>query len=369
MKFIKSLLISIILLILSPTLTLAQEDFETTLENGVVKEVLEEVKDEEPASSDASSSQSQVYQKLEVELRIENEELRIEVEIGGEQQSNTIEYEEGDKVVVSVTKGPDDQDYYYVTGYQRTGSIIFLTVTFLFVVILVSGLDGFRSIGGLLLSLVVVFVFIIPSILNGSNPIWISVIASLVLVPVTFYLSHGLKKDTTIAVVSTLVSVLITGLLASYFMNATHITGTGIEDAFFLQTTSDLPINLPNLLIAGIIISSLGILDDVTIAQVSLVDKLYEKNSKQDFIELYKESMSLGRHHISSMVNTLVLTYTGSSISLLLLFSVTGTAMHNLLNLEVVALEIVRTLVSSIALMLAIPLTTVVASYSKVNEI
>jgi uncharacterized membrane protein len=293
----------------------------------------------------------------------------ITVEVGGENQSNTISYDTGDKVVVSVSRGPDGDFYYYITNYQRTDNLLILFIVFVVVVLLVGGVKGFMSMIGLLVSLVAVFTFIIPSILNGSNPIFISVIASIFLVPVTFYLSHGLKKDTTIAVAGTMISVLMTSLMASFFIGSTHITGTGLEDAFFLQTTSDVPINLPNLLIAGIIISSLGVLDDVTISQVSLVDKIYEKDKKLSLSNLYKESMSMGKNHISSMVNTLVLTYTGSSISLLLLFSVTGMQMHQLMNLETVALEIVRTLVSSIILVLSIPLTTFLASWSKLRDV
>lgn len=357
--------LGMIMFFISPVLADDENDYETTLEKATVMEVIEEEK-----FSVEGLDQEQVYQELKVKMDSGKQDGKeITVEVGGENQSNTISYDTGDKVVVSVSRGPDGDFYYYITNYQRTDNLLILFIVFVVVVLLVGGVKGFMSMIGLLVSLVAVFTFIIPSILNGSNPIFISVIASIFLVPVTFYLSHGLKKDTTIAVAGTMISVLMTSLMASFFIGSTHITGTGLEDAFFLQTTSDVPINLPNLLIAGIIISSLGVLDDVTISQVSLVDKIYEKDKKLSLSNLYKESMSMGKNHISSMVNTLVLTYTGSSISLLLLFSVTGMQMHQLMNLETVALEIVRTLVSSIILVLSIPLTTFLASWSKLRDV
>ncbi|MFH1959616.1 MAG: YibE/F family protein, partial [Patescibacteria group bacterium] len=164
-------------------------------------------------------------------------------------------------------------------------------------------------------------------------------------------------------VVATFISLVITGLLAVYFVDVTHLTGFASEEAGFLQVERQGSIDIRGLLLAGIIISTLGILDDVTIGQASVVKQLKKANPKISFLELFKNGMKVGQDHISSMVNTLVLVYSGSALPLLLLFFDSQKTFVDILEFELIAEEIVRMLVGSIGLVLAAPLATIMAAY------
>lgn len=342
----------------------AEDNNTEAFENATVIEILEEDSYEVEGFSG-----EQIYQKIKIEITSGNQEGEEKtIEIGGDFVANSIKYQKGDKVIVSIAEDQEGSKTYLITDYQRTGSLFIVIVLFIIVVLAVSRLRGLQSLGGLLISLIVVFAFIIPNILKGRDPILISILSGILLIPATFYISHGLKRQTTIAVIGTLISLLITGILAHIFVKAAHITGTSSEDTFYLQMIGDEQINLPNLIIGGIIISAIGILDDVTISQTSIVERLHETNPEIRSGQLFAKAMEVGNDHISSMVNTLVLTYTGASIPLLLLFSTSNISSEYAVNLESVAVEIVRTLVSSIGLILAIPLTTFIATVSIVKR-
>jgi uncharacterized membrane protein len=178
---------------------------------------------------------------------------------------------------------------------------------------------------------------------------------------VSYYLTHGVSSKTTIAILGTLGALAVTGILASVFAGASSLTGLGSEETAFLLDRFPVA-SFFNLLLAGIIIGSLGVLDDITISQASIVSELSQANSKWRRWELYKRAMRVGRDHISSLVNTLVLVYAGSALPLLLLFVTSEASVMQLLNYEAVAEEIVRTLVGSIGLITAVPLTTMLAS-------
>jgi uncharacterized membrane protein len=210
----------------------------------------------------------------------------------------------------------------------------------------------------------IIFKFILPMIYAGYDPVLITIIASLVMIPVTFYLSHGFNRKTSIAIGGTLIALLITGLLAKVFVEATKLTGFASEEAGFLQVARGNLVNIRGLLLAGIIIGALGVLDDISIAQSALVQQLREANPKMKAREVFSRAMNVGQDHIASMVNTLVLVYTGAALPLLLLFIDNPLPFSQVINYEIIAEEIVRTLVGSIGLITAVPITTLIASSS-----
>lgn len=169
-------------------------------------------------------------------------------------------------------------------------------------------------------SFLIIFKFILPKILAGANPILIAILGSLLIIPVTFYLSHGLNRKTTLAIIGTITALILTGLLAGVFVNATKLTGFASEEAGFLQVAKQGQVNIKGLLLAGIIIGLLGILDDITISQSAIISQLKQSSPKLKSGELYKKAMEIGKDHIASMVNTLILVYTGAALPLLLLF-------------------------------------------------
>jgi uncharacterized membrane protein len=309
------------------------------------------------------NEKNQLYQKLEVRItegRLKNK--KITIENGNFPATNIRKYEKGDKVIVTASKGIQGTEVFYITDYVRRGSIYLLFGLFAVLAIIIGGKRGFASLIGMGLSFAIIFLFILPQISNGKDPIAISIIAALFIIPITFYLSHGINRKTTVAVIGTITALIITGLLANYFVDAARLTGFASEEASFLQAAKPGLVNIQALILAGIIIGVLGVLDDITIAQAGIVYQLKEVSPKIEFKELYLRAMNIGKDHISSMVNTLVLVYTGAALPLLLLFINNPQPFSQLINFEIIAEEIIRTLVASIGLILAVPITTFLAA-------
>jgi uncharacterized membrane protein len=196
----------------------------------------------------------------------------------------------------------------------------------------------------------------VPRILAGDNPFLTTLVGSIIIVTVSLYLAHGFNHRTSIALLSTSVTLALAIALAVLFVHLAKLFGLGTEDAYFLIAANQ-TINLQGLLLGGIIIGTLGVLDDITTAQTAVVAEL--KRAKPDLSrhELYKRSLTVGHEHIASLVNTLVLAYAGTSLPIFLLFTLNRTEpIWTILNSEFVAEEIVRTLVGSSALVMSVVL-------------
>ena len=334
----------------------AQEK-EETLETAVV-EILEE-KEIQPEFSE----EKQLYQKLELLVTKGSlKDKKIVIESGNIPVVNLQKYKVGDRLMVSFSKDFEGSDSFYIADYIRRGSLFWLFAIFVILVTIVAKWRGLSSLLGMGISFFVIFSFILPKISTGSDPIQIAIIGSLFIIPISFYLSHGFNKKTTAAVAGTAISLIITGILAGIFVEAAKLTGFASEEAGFLQASKQGLVNIKGLLLTGIIIGVLGVLDDVTVSQSAIVFQLKQANSKIKPGELYKRAMDVGKDHIASMVNTLVLVYTGAALPLLLLFIDNPHPFSEVINYEIIADEIVRTLVGSIGLILAVPITTFIAS-------
>jgi uncharacterized membrane protein len=250
---------------------------------------------------------------------------------------------------------------YALLDFERATPILVLALIFLSVVLLFARLRGALSLAGLALSLAVVLVFIVPAILDGKPPLAVAVVGSLAVALVTIPLAHGGGPKSTAALLGTGASLSLTALLASVFTEAAHLTGFSSDEATYLQLTGA-DISLDGLLLAGMVVGALGVLDDVTVSQASTVIALRAANPALGFRELYARAMRVGRDHVSATVNTLVLAYVGASLPVLLIFSLADLGLGDALQLEVVATEVVATLVGSIGLIAAVPVTTALAA-------
>jgi len=202
-----------------------------------------------------------------------------------------------------------------------------------------------------------------PAILKGYDPLLVAVLGCLAITFVSLYLSHGFNKRISIAVLSTALTLGVAYILDLAFVNFAGLSGTGTEEAFYLQFAAQ-TINMRGLLLAGILLGVMGVLDDITTAQSAAVDELHQANPALSFIELYKRGLSVGREHIASLINTLVLAYVGVSFPLILLFTLNKPQpLWLTLNSNFIAEEVVRTLVGSSALIIAVPVTTFFAAY------
>lgn len=269
---------------------------------------------------------------------------------------------EGDNLVITKATSGDTIEYQIIDKY-RLPAVAIIAFLFFAVVIAFGRKKGFTSIIGLGLTVLVLIWYIIPSIVGGGNPFIVSLIGATVIAFASLYLSHGFNKRTSIALLSTFVTLVISAILSVIFVDLTRLSGAGTEDSFFLQFAGLDVINLKGLLLGGIIIGALGVLDDITTAQAATVEEIHKADPKLTIQELYKRGTSVGKEHIASLVNTLVLAYAGASFPLLILFSIEGAEpLWVTLNHENIVEEIVRTLVGSTSLIFAVPITTYLAA-------
>jgi len=273
-------------------------------------------------------------------------------------------YVPGDKVIVVRTVGPSGQETFYVTDSERSGSLFWLALLFAAVVVAIGRLKGLRAVLVLGVTFLVILKFIIPQILAGSNPLIIGILGSIVIMLVAIYVTEGFNRNSHLAVLSVFVSLFVTGLLAIWFVDLARLTGFESEDVMYLVSSAHGAINVKGLLLAGIIIGTLGVLDDVVISQIAVVEQLRKADPSLSRRQAYRKAMKVGVSHLSSMVNTLFLAYAGASLPLLLLFGVNDLAplgFTQVLSNEMLATEIVRSLVGSIGLVLAVPISTLLA--------
>lgn len=332
------------------------------------EEILEaEITNAEKPQKKYINGREQIYQVLNLKITkgsLENEIIQIDT--AQYLTVSQISYETGDQVLVRLTSF-QGENHFQIIDFIRSDSIIGLFLIFFILAVFIAKKKAVTSVLGMAISFIVIFFFILPQINQGANPILISALASLILIPITFYLSHGFNQKTTIAVISTFISLFITSILSYIFVKKIKLTGFSTEEASFLFSQKTGAINMQNLLIAGIIIGLLGILDDITIAQSALVEKLKKNNPKLNFTSLFQKSMDVGKDHIASMINTLILVYTGSALPLFLLFINSDKNFSQVLNYEQIATEITIMLLGSIGVVIAVPITTFFASIKTTN--
>jgi uncharacterized membrane protein len=305
----------------------------------------------------------QRYQVARVEM-LEGDYRGIVMEMDyGKRQilSNALYLEPGDEVLVTIGSRPDGVLTVYFADFVRVNSILWLTAIFAVTILVISRWKGLRSLISMALSLLIIIGYIIPRILAGGDPLWVSISGSVVLLAVTLYLTYGWNLKTHAAVLSMVIVLLITGTLAALFVLVTRLSGSGDENALFLLQMLNTQINLRGLLLGGMIIGALGVLDDLVTTQASAVFELHHANPSLGFAPLFQSAMRIGQDHVAATVNTLVLAYAGASLPMLLMFTLGRGDYSTLVNFQFVAEEIVRTLVGSLGLIAAVPLTTAIA--------
>lgn len=270
-------------------------------------------------------------------------------------------YPPGQTVLLGHIGETADETSYYIIDYYRLPTLVFLSVVFLVLLLVVTGKRGVFALVGMVLSFAVIVLFLLPFIAKGYHPLGITLLSIAGIVPLTFYITHGINKKTHIALAATALSLCITGLLAKFVLDSATITGTTIEELdLLLQLKTHL--HLASFLLAGMLIALLGVLDDITITQASLVAQLHTTKPKSTGKQLFTKAMQVGHDHISSVVNTLILVYAGSSLPLFLLLTEYPRPWTVMLNSELISLQIITALLTTIGLILAIPITTGIAS-------
>ena len=250
---------------------------------------------------------------------------------------------------------------YQLTDVQRGAPLLALGGLFLVAILALGRLRGALAVVGLGVSLLVLVKFLVPALIAGRPPVLTAVVGAAAVMIAVLLLAHGPGVRTATAMVGTGTALLLTVLLATTFTELAGLSGLTSDDAAYVEAIFG-SIDVRGLLLAGIVIGALGILDDVTVTQVSTVYELRAADPRMSRRRLYAAALRVGRDHIASTVNTLLLAYAGASMPLLVLVSTSGTGLVDTVTNGVVAEEVVRTLVGSIGLIAAVPITTALAA-------
>ena len=279
---------------------------------------------------------------------------------------------EGDQIYYqTVTSGDGEQFEIYLDAY-RLDRLFYVLIFFVAFVLLLTGLKGLNAFLGLIFTSVVIFNYLLPEVLLGNSILWATFFAALLIAGFSMFISHGFNKPTTVAVLGTLGTIGVTILLAVFVesqMRFTGLTSHQLTHVQSLQTLSSTNLDLRGLFLASIILGTLGVLDDVTVSQAYIVHELRtargHTQEAQDRWRIFRQAMSVGQEHIISLVNTLVLAYFATSIPFVIQYVIFGSGdLFVSLNNEVISGEIIRTVIGSMSLFLAIPLTTLLAIYT-----
>jgi uncharacterized membrane protein len=269
----------------------------------------------------------------------------------------------GKEIFLQVVDGSTPKAYF--EDVVRTRSLWFIVALFVITSLIVGLKRGLLSLFGLGITLLVLFGYIFPSILQGRDVITVTIIGSVVILAVNMHIAHGFRKESFLAFLSTVIGLLLAWLFSSAFSLWTSINGMGSEDALLL--VGDLPVEILTirLFIAGAILGTVGVLDDIAVSQTEIVHELRKTDTTLTRKELFLKAMGIGRHHIASTVNTLVLVYAGASMPILILFLYHSVDIVSFMNSEVVTEEFVRTIAGTMALILTVPISTFIALWGR----
>jgi uncharacterized membrane protein len=270
-------------------------------------------------------------------------------------------FDGGDRILVQPVGTEMGGSGYAFVDFQRTRPLLLLAGAFAVLVVALARWKGLAALIGLAATLVVLAKFVLPSILEGNDPVAVCIVGASITMFVVFYVAHGINVRSSTALVGTLLSLLATGLLAMWATSASRLSGAGSEEALTVNALAG-QVDLRGLLLGGIIIGGLGVLNDVTITQSSAVWQLHLADPAAGTVSLYRRGMQVGRDHIGATVDTLILAYAGAALPLLIFFSLADRSFSEVITSSLVGEEVVRSLVGAIGLVLSVPITTGLAA-------
>ncbi len=266
----------------------------------------------------------------------------------------------GDKIFLSHVQH-QGESFYTVRDIDRSNYLMLLFFLFIAVVLFFGKKQGYKSLISLVISFTIIFYVFIPALLAGHSPLFVGLPIIILLMTFVVYFTHGFKKVSTVAILGISISLIITSILLSFFIYKTKLSGFFSDEATFLNIATGGDLDMKGLLFAGILVGIIGILDDISITQSSVVYEMKSISNKLSKKEVWKKSMNVGRHHMGSLINTLILAYIGVTLPLILYLSTKGDGFWFTINQEPLATEIVRALIGSIGLIITVPITTYLA--------
>lgn len=347
------LITSVFLLI--PSFSYAQEvhnEYQGTFRGKVIEIQSEEMR--EIPGTDAEH----LYQTIRVEILDGPEEGEI-VMI----ENDYLELDKGDKFYFNHSIYIDGSEVYAVVNIDRRDSLILFGLLFVGVVIAFGGWQGVRSLVALIGSFLAIFYVLLPGLLNGWNPLLLSLLVASGILAAAIFFTHGFNRESIVAYAGTMMAVFLTGILAIIAVSVSDLSGFVSDESVYLNMNTNGTLNFTGLLLGAIIIGVLGVLDDIAVTQAAVVSELFDSNASMGRREVYARAIRVGREHVGALVNTLVLAYAGVSLPLLLYFYMSPVSFWSLINSEIFATEIIRAIVGSIGLIMTVPIVTGLAVY------
>lgn len=330
----------------------AYEELQDTIRAEVV-EVESERVEHIPGTSASTTVQTVNAQLLEGE----NEGAVVTFE------NDLIPLAAGDDIFLSHIRTVNGDEFYILKDVNRQTELLMLVALFIFLLVWFAGRQGIRALASLSLSIGAILFLLIPALLAGYDPVLASLAIAGVILALALFGTHGINPRSLTAFGGTFAAVLATSIIAWIFVGAMRLTGFGSDASVYLNFATNGTLDFAGLLLGSIIIGILGILDDVSITQASVVQELKGSNAAFTVRELYRRAIRVGRDHVGSLVNTLALAYVGAALPLVLLFATSDAPLAFTLNQEVIAAELARIIVGSIGIILAVPLTTLAAAW------
>ncbi|MBP9839756.1 MAG: YibE/F family protein [Candidatus Pacebacteria bacterium] len=311
-----------------------------------------------------------------LDIKDENQLLKVEI-LEGENKGEIVtvsndfnKLEVGDIFFLNhtITAG-EEMEYFFIQDSYRLNIIIFFLVLFVVLVVTIGGIQGIRGLLSLAGSLILIIYVLLPGIMSGYPPMLVSIVVSSFIIVLGSYITHGFNRVTTSAVFGMILTVIITGVMGYIAIHLSRFSGYVDDEVFYLNLNTKGTLDLIGLLMSGIMIGLLGVLYDAAIGQAVAVEELHKVAPHLPKKTIFKRAMRIGREHIGALVDTLAIAYVGASLPLLLLFfSVAQSSISSILNGEIFATEIMRILIGSIGLILAVPITTLISSRMLVKE-
>lgn len=275
-------------------------------------------------------------------------------------ENTLIKLEKGNKFFLNSYLDIDGNEIYVIQEPDRRGVLIILSLLFVAVVLIFNGKRGLRALISLVGSFLILFYFFFPRLLNGSPPLATSILFSILLLAFAIYVTHGFNKSANSALLGTIATAIFTIIMAKIVVEAAKLTGLADDSSLYLNISTGGGLDISGILLGAMIIGVLGILDDIAITQSLAVRELCGTGISRK--EVYKKAMRIGKEHIGSLINTLALAYAGAAMPLLLLFYHSDMSLLAINN-EAFATEIIRVIIGSISVILAVPITTVIALF------
>jgi uncharacterized membrane protein len=260
------------------------------------------------------------------------------------------------------------KDLYSVSEPYRAPALLWLSLIFVALTILFGGKQGLRGLLSLAGSFALIGFVLLPAIAKGYSPVAVSIGVSSLIIILGSYITHGFNKTTSAAVLGMIVTISFIGIFALYSIHWANLSGFETDEATYLHFNTQGGIDLAGLLLGGILIGLLGVMYDAAIGQAISVEELHRVAPHMSRKDIYKRAIRIGREHIGALVNTLAIAYVGASLPLLLLFYYSSESAAIIANREIFATEIVRSLIGSIGLILAVPITTLVAAWLLIKK-